>query len=359
MNIPDRIYSGIFTEGHVQGIAVDEARGYVYFSFTTVLVKTDFKGNRIGTVQNLIGHLGCITFDAETNRVYGSLELKHDSIGSSIEKHTGKKLAAEDAFYLVSFNADAIVRDNLDAEKDGVMNAVWLSDVIRDYAGIDEVSGKKHRYGCSGIDGIALAPAFGADRKSNKKIFIAYGIYGDVERNDNDHQVILQYDRSVVNRYGKPLVQAAPHYNGPQSAEKRLFFRTGNTVYGIQNLEYDPASERVFLAVYKGKKTYFANFPMYVIDHTVAPKTATLIGRNEEKGEILTSAVTLTEDPGHPGLFGAWFSYGQTGMAALGDGRFCFSVPDTDQINRRYSSTVTLYRYDPADPMLFVRYDEH
>lgn len=355
MKVPEQIFSGVFSQGHVQGIAVDEERGFVYYSFTTVFVKTDFAGRRIGTVHNLIGHLGCITYERETDRVYGSLELKHDAIGSSIEKHTGKKLSEENAFYLVSFDVGAIDRDGMDAEKDGVMKAVWLSDVVRDYTDVDEVSGNKHRYGCSGIDGIALAPAFGAGKESDPKILVAYGIYGDVARNDNDHQVILQYDRSVVERYGRPLEQTAPHHNGPERAERKLFFRTGNTVYGIQNLEYDPASERVFLAVYRGKKPGFANYPMYVIDRTVAPVTEELIGRNGERGDLLTAARTPVSDPGHPEIYGCTFPYGQTGMAALGDGRFCFSVPETDPVNRRFSSTVTLFRYRPDDPDLFVR----
>ena len=31
---PRRIHSGYWPEGHVQGIAIDEARGYIYYSFT-------------------------------------------------------------------------------------------------------------------------------------------------------------------------------------------------------------------------------------------------------------------------------------------------------------------------------------
>jgi hypothetical protein len=36
---------------HVQGIAVDKKHGYIYYSFTTLLVKTDLAGNVVGTVS--------------------------------------------------------------------------------------------------------------------------------------------------------------------------------------------------------------------------------------------------------------------------------------------------------------------
>ena len=43
-NLPNRIFSGYIPKAghsHVQGIAVDEQRGFIYFSFTTMLLKTD------------------------------------------------------------------------------------------------------------------------------------------------------------------------------------------------------------------------------------------------------------------------------------------------------------------------------
>ena len=51
--------------GHLQGIAKDEKRGFLYWSFTTQLIKTDMQGNVIGSVVGLIGHLGCIAFCSE------------------------------------------------------------------------------------------------------------------------------------------------------------------------------------------------------------------------------------------------------------------------------------------------------
>ena len=59
-NLPKNIFSGEYKAGHCQGIAVDTERGYIYYSFTTMLVKTDLEGNFIGSVVGLLGHLGCI-----------------------------------------------------------------------------------------------------------------------------------------------------------------------------------------------------------------------------------------------------------------------------------------------------------
>ena len=352
MKLPNRIQSGNWREGHVQGIAVDPVNGFVYYSFTTILLKTDMEGTPLASVENLAGHLGCITMDLENNAIYGSLELKHDAIGKGIVNRTGKALAKEDSFYLVSFDLSKMDRMGMDAERDGVMRAVYLTDVVKDYLQTDEVSGKPHRYGCSGIDGTALGPVFGTDRDSSKKIMIAYGIYGDTERKDNDYQVILQYDRSVITEYGMPLNQAQPHHSGPESAEERYFFFTGNTRYGIQNLEYDAFTGNWFAAVYVGSKELYSNFHLFAIDGNVPAKKQPLFGRQGECGDVLTSAQLGTLDACGK-VWGSHFPYGQTGMISLGNGEFYFSHPDSIKEQKIYSSTVVKYRFDSTDPDLF------
>jgi hypothetical protein len=233
----------------------------------------------------------------------------------------------------------------MDAERDGVMRAVWLGDVAADYAATDESSGAAHRYGCSGIDGTALGPAFGQAADSEPKIIVAYGIYGDTARRDNDHQVILQCDRSVIDLYAKPLVQAAPHHSGPASAEARYFVFTGNTRYGVQNLEYDPFSQNWFAAVYRGAKEAYSNFDLFVIDGKAAPRMQALWGRGGEQGLTLSLAKL-----GLPDLcgrhWGSHFPYGQTGMMSLGNGEFYFSHPESNKEERKFASVVVKYRLD-------------
>lgn len=351
--LPTSIYSGAYKEGHVQGIAIDKQRGYVYYSFTTMLLKTDMLGNPIGSVIKLAGHLGCITYDTEKNAVYGSLELKHDSIGAGIISRTGWDPSSEDSFYLVCFDCNAIIRMNMNAETDGVMKAVYLSDVVKDYTETDEVSGKAHRYGCSGIDGTGLGPVFGTTANSPKKIMIAYGIYGETDRDDNDYQVILQYDPSVIERFGQPLNQAAPHHSGPDCCEEKYFFYTGNTCFGIQNLEYDPYTENWFVAVYRGRKTDFDNYNMYFIDGKIRPNISVLSGRSGETGLVLTSALFGVKGK-QKSIRGAMFSYGQTGMVSMGDGTFYFSHHGSNKENHEFYTEINKYILDTKNDNLFL-----
>ena len=355
---PRRVSSGYWPEGHVQGIAIDEAGGYLYFSFTTILLKTDLAGNPVGSVCNIVGHLGCITFDPDRRRVYGSLELKHDAVGRGIVNRTGRELAEEDAFYLVSFDCDAIDRMGMDAEvTDGegksVMTALYLPDVVADYNDTDEASGALHRYGCSGIDGTAYGPVFGEAPDSKKKIMVCYGVYRDPAREDNDHQVILQYDPAMIEALGRPLTQAAPHHSGCP-CEARYFFCTGNTTYGVQNLEYDPFTRTYLVAVYEGRKESFTNYPLFFIDGDKAPVAGTLAGRGGERGLLLSAA---RPTPAVSEMGGCWFHLGQTGVYAFGDGTYAYSV----QLDRReedgrrtQASEVVLYRLDEASERVFV-----
>ena len=130
---PTTISSGPFKAGHIQGIAVDTEKGYVYYSYTTQLIKTDLKGNIIGSVTGLLGHLGDMDFKKEDGRVYGSLEYKNDAIGKGIlhMEKSSKKL--QNAFYIAIFDVDRITRPDMDAEKDGIMTTVYLPTVLNDY----------------------------------------------------------------------------------------------------------------------------------------------------------------------------------------------------------------------------------
>lgn len=341
-----------WANGHVQGIAVDEERGHVYYSFTTVLVKADLEGNLLGTVGHLAGHMGCITLDPARRRLYGSLELKHDVIGRGVMRSNRDwDPSEEDSFYLVSFDIDRIDREGMDAEADGVMKAVYLPDVVRDYKGVEEVGGWPHRYGCSGIDGVGLGPVFGADPASPHRLMVAYGVYSDLGREDNDYQVILQYDPDMVDVYGRPLDQSAPHHSGPD-CEQRYFLYTGNTNYGIQNLEYDRYTGNWIVAVYPGKKPGFPNYPMYLIDGRIPARTQPLRGRGGETGAVLT----LAPGPESQGeVTGCRFPFGQTGVYAYGDGTYHFSQQAYDREKGLFSTTLVKYRYSPKSPLLFEK----
>ena len=51
--LPRIIDGGKWDTGHVQGITVDTAHEYIYFSFTTKLIKTDMQGRWQQRLQSL------------------------------------------------------------------------------------------------------------------------------------------------------------------------------------------------------------------------------------------------------------------------------------------------------------------
>ena len=345
--LPRNIYSGQWDAGHVQGIAVDTAREHIYFSFTTMLVKTDLAGNVIGTVKGLLGHLGCIEFNDEDGRLYGSLEYKDDSIGLGILAREKSDKRLERAFYVAIFDVAKITREGMSAEKDGIMTTVYLPTVLEDHlAKVPTRLGKQtdHRFCCSGFDGISFGPRFGkADGK--RYLTIAYGIYGDTAREDNDYQVLLQYDTRKWAHYETPLSQDSMHHNGPAKPDGRYFVYTGNTSWGVQNLEYDAEHNLWFMAVYKGKKADFANFRMFAIDGSKKPVCSKLQGiAYQKRGNVLTLLNRGKQDAKHPSVYGWHFKYGATGLCSLGNDLFYISHNGKTKDKKQFTN-VKLYRY--------------
>lgn len=338
-NIPPSVSFVSGHTGHLQGIAQDTGAGHLYWSFTTELVKTDLSGNLIGSVTGIIGHLGCIALAPGGKQLCGTLELKHDSIGAGITELTGRRIADGDSFYVSVFDTAAITRPHMDAERDGVMRSVLLPDVFDDYSAVLP-GGKAHRFGCSGIDGITFAPAFGAEKNSRFYMYVAYGIYGDTNRTDNDDQVLLRLDPEKVFSASEPLNQSSPHKKGVR-AEEKLFAFTGNTNYGIQNLEYDAFSDCLFAAVYPGKKPEFPNLPMYLFDRSAAPKP-------DESGK-LRIALKKTPFSHSSGICGLSFPLGTMGLASLGSGKFLAAdILRTD--NGLDGGIIRPYLFDPNLP---------
>ena len=348
-DLPRNIHCCLRSGSHVQGITFDNEHKYVYISFTTRFVKADMEGNIIGTVNGITGHLGCIDFNPEDGKVYGSIEYKHDSIGKGIINKIGASLADEDAFYMAIFDVDKIDRPDMDAEKDGVMKAVYLPDVLADYS-FDE-NGVKHRYGCSGIDGTAIGPIPGAGKDSPSMLMVAYGIYRDLDRKDNDCQVILQYDWRKFADVAKPLSQLAPHHEG-LPCDERYFVYTGNTTYGIQNLEYDSFTGDYFAAVYEGKKPEFPNYRLFVIDGAVAPAETEIPGLGGERGKLLSLKKEGLFDE-KSGVYGYNFGYGDTGLHSIGNGYFYISHHGHPE-EGVYLTDIKLYKYNGTEPFELI-----
>ena len=333
-DVPGHLFGGAWPTGHVQGVAIDQKKGFAYYSFTQMLVKTDLEGNVIGTVQGLTGHLGDLDQNPADGRVYGSLEYK-----------------AEKAFYIAIFDVDKIDRVGMSAEKDGVMTTVHLQEVVDDFAADMDGNGvfdgdvadtPDHRYGSSGIDGVAFGPSYaakldkgtkgakGTNRgKAGKKapytLMVAYGIYENNDRTDNDYQVLLEYDTRGWRKYEKPLTQTAPHRSGPASEDGKYFVYTGNTRYGVQNLEYDPYTNNWMLLVYKGSKPAFPNYSMFMISAAFKPETAQIVGQAKAEEGLVIPLVRGGQYHAASGVHG-WESEGSFGFEALGGGYYYITL---------------------------------
>ncbi len=359
--LPRSIFSGTQGPFHVQGIAVDLQNGYIYFSFTTELLKTDLNGKLIGSVVGMTGHLGCLTTNPADGRIYGSLEYKNDEIGQgilrSLQADNSPVEERPSGFYIAIFDGDRITRPGMNAETDGVMSTVYLGEVVEDYYGTTRNGGREveHRFGCSGIDGVAFGPAFGKPKSHKNYLNVAYGIYGDTTRTDNDYQVILSYDVSDWDRYEQVLTQQAPHHSGPSAPLHKYFVRTGNTSYGIQNLAYDPSSNRWLAAVYRGHKSSYPNYSLFAIDGTKPARKAWLEGFDTPtRGEVLSLCEEGLQDS-VSGIRGWHVDYGTTGLCALGDGYWYISHPDNGSDGKHHSSTLYLYRWTGQPQQPFQR----
>lgn len=293
------VFGGEWDTSHCQGIAVDDALEYMYFSFTTKLVKVRIAtGEVVGTVSGWSGHLGDLTY--YDGKIYGSLEYYYP-IGS---------------FYVAVFDGEKIVGET---SHEACMCTMYLSEVNYDYThqlgeewSIEEdPNAEGHAYGCSGIDGISIGKIPGGDGE-DIALMVCYGIYGNTFRSDNDYQVMLQYDldsflsfdssgrTSIKRECGDILDQNHYHTKGPNLSAK-YFIYTGNTTYGVQNLEYDTLSDTYIMAVYDGAKEAFPNYDVFYLDGKAKPvyQELNLGTRQELYRDLPNSSGEETMDHGY------------------------------------------------------------
>jgi hypothetical protein len=344
----------------VQGVAVDVRGGYIYYSFTNLLAKYDFSGKLIGTLVGWTGHLGDLDFNPADGKVYGSLEYKEDK-----------------AFYIAVIDVGRLDRVGVEAGKTEIFRTVYLPEVVKDYAadlngdGVfqgddgkfkgDVVASADHRYDCSGIDGVSFGPEFGRT-DGTRYLTVAYGIYGNTTRTDNDHQVLLQYDIADWARYASPLTEAAPHHNGPAAVHGKVFVRTGNTRYGVQNLAYDETQRRWFMGVYQGQKTTFPNYLLFAVEAGEKPVLADLVGvpgpggKGWEQGLTLALADDGLKDAA-TGVRG-WNQKADVGLQPVGHGLFYAAV--NAKVEGKQTADLTLMRWtgDARKPFAPVTAEE-
>ncbi|WP_242915689.1 hypothetical protein [Brevundimonas pishanensis] len=339
---------GTWDAGHVQGIAIDRVNGFIYYSFTDLLAKYDFQGNLVGTLVGWTGHLGDLAFNPENGKLYGSLEYK-----------------ADEAFYIAVIDVAGLDRVGVSAAA-SPFQTVHLAEVGRDYAADMDGNGRfdgniaetpDHRYGASGIDGVAFGPRFGS-KDGPQLLTVGYGIYSHTGRTDNDHQVLLQYDVSGWDELARPLVESQPHRSGPTTHDGKYFVRTGNTTYGVQNLAYDAASQRWFMGVYAGRKPHFPNYLMFAVEADARPVMGDLVGvlaadgNGWEQGLLLPLADDGLRDPA-TGIRG-WNQKSDVGLEPVGDGLFYLAVNSGGRGAQTADIALMRWTGNPDQPFLPV-----
>lgn len=363
-------------EQHVQGIAYDSAGNCMYMSFTSRFVKTDMQGNILASIDRIQGHLGAMTFNPETRKVYASLECKDDEIGAGIAKtlNVNTVSRADSRFFIAVIDVDLLEGIGMDPEGNDVMKTVCIKKAVEDYAFRSKSGDFEHRYGCSGIDGVTIGPAIGKPeaarygRRSARKpaadekyLYVGYGIYGDTDRTDNDYQVIHRYSLKELEKYARPVIFGETHHDGPEKPEKEYFLRTGNTNYGIQNFAYDEYTDCFFLAVYKGRKADFPNYSLFAFKALQQPFKAALTGGRDKK-KVLQLSLVKPEEPYFinpsvdetTGITGWRFRWGSTGLCPLGRGLWYISENGKDRETGKEYCRARLYRWSTKPGEAFV-----
>lgn len=297
---------------HCQGMAIDTQKGYIYYSYTNTFVKCDLEGKAIGSITGFTGHLGDVCYNDEDGKVYASLNP------------VGKK-----ALYTAIIDVDKINKLNLDCEKSKLVRTVHLPEVWSDYCAQVKNGGKSYwrRYGVSGTDAICFGPSFATGK--GHYLTLSCGTTPQVERTDNNYQVLVQYDvSSWWDEYAQPLNESKVHHIGPKKCAGKYFVYTGTTNYGAQTMTYFDELNLWLLNVYVTPKTeQFPTWNLFVVDGDIKPKKMALKGQEKED---IQKVLTLYQDGllhENTGIYGYTASYGAKGIEYVGRGLFYIIHP--------------------------------
>lgn len=200
---------------HMQGFS--SGNGYMYWSFTDSLVKTTMGGTMKSQVEIFGGHLG--DCDYHDGKIYASY-LQNSLSGHAWEDWSGFKIYVFDANDLKTLD---------------VINL----DICDKYKSITCTPGDTR--GFQGVDGVTFAP----DPRGGGevKMLVACALYTG-EKYSN--QIILQF--TPDGRY-----------------ETEYHIPTGNTVFGIQNLDYDADANEFWFSTYGGSEPYMPRETLYCV----------------------------------------------------------------------------------------------
>ena len=135
----------------------------------------------------------------------------------------------------------------------------------------------------------------------------------------------------------------------------KYFLMTGNTNWGIQNLEYDPHTGDFFAAVYKGAKSKFPNYKLFVIDGHKKPYKAEIKSDNKTLKVKKLSLLDAGLKDAKTGIRGWNFKWGATGLFPVGDGYFYIS--HDKKIGGKEATTIHKYKWVGSEKEAFKLVD--
>ena len=200
---------------HMQGFTSDGK--HMYWSFTDTVVKTTLKGTVRRCVPVSGGHLGDI--DYFEGKLYASF------MGDALPGHAWNDWTS---FKICVFDADT-----LELEK---MINLDICDYYKSLKGTDADT-----RGFQGVDGVAFGKIPGTEEW---RMFVACAL-DTGEKYENN--ILLRFTIDGVYETEYPI-------------------KTGNTVFGIQNLDYDATTGEFWFSTYGGGEPFMPKETLYKTD---------------------------------------------------------------------------------------------
>ena len=199
---------------HLQGFA--KGGNFMYWSFTDTLVKTTLAGTVKCQCEMRDGHLGdCDYYDG---KIYASMLGK---------PAPGRPWNDWSSFYVYVFDADDL----------HLLNRIRL-EICERYWEMRGTDADTH--GFNGVDGVTVAPD---PVTGEEKLFVACALDTDERFTD---QIFLQFT-----------------LDGEYETEYRI--PTGNTVFGIQNLDYDREKREFWFSTYEPERDFQPKETLYCV----------------------------------------------------------------------------------------------
>lgn len=200
---------------HMQGFTTDPEQRYMYWSFTDSVVKTNYESTVIAQCHVSGGHLGDIGY--YQGKLYASY------LGNALPGHAWDDWTS---FKIYVFDAEDLRPERI------------IDMPICDEMKANE-NNPRDEFGFRAIDGVT----FGKDTDGNEKLFVACALRnGEQFRN----QMVLQLS-----------------LDGVYEMTHRI--ETGNTVFGIQTLDYDRETGEFWFTTYGKSEPYQAEETLFRI----------------------------------------------------------------------------------------------